>query len=55
MPEKITDEYYGDFNEIKNNLNQCDDAINALTLMPICFHVQLLMFDTRAGCVKPLW
>jgi methyl-accepting chemotaxis protein len=31
IPEKITDEYRGDFNEIKNNLNQCIDAINGLT------------------------
>jgi methyl-accepting chemotaxis protein len=31
IPEKITDEYKGDFNEIKNNLNQCIDAINGLT------------------------
>ena len=23
IPEKITDHYNGDFNEIKNNLNQC--------------------------------
>ncbi|WP_177187947.1 methyl-accepting chemotaxis protein [Methanolobus profundi] len=30
IPEKITDEYKGDFNEIKNNLNQCIDAINLL-------------------------
>ena len=30
IPEKITDEYHGDFNEIKNNLNQCIDAINAM-------------------------
>lgn len=30
MPEKITDEYKGDFNEIKNNLNQCIDSINGL-------------------------
>jgi len=30
MPPKITDAYNGDFNEIKNNLNQCIDAINAL-------------------------
>ncbi|WP_319506774.1 Cache 3/Cache 2 fusion domain-containing protein [uncultured Methanolobus sp.] len=30
IPEMITDEYSGDFNEIKNNLNQCIDAINAL-------------------------
>ncbi|MDK2832400.1 MAG: methyl-accepting chemotaxis protein [Methanolobus sp.] len=30
VPPQITDEYYGDFNEIKNNLNGCIDAINAL-------------------------
>ena len=30
MPPKITDEYQGDFNEIKNNLNQCIDAVNLL-------------------------
>ena len=30
IPEKITDEYKGDFNEIKNNLNQCIDAISGL-------------------------
>ncbi|MBF0406313.1 MAG: MCP four helix bundle domain-containing protein [Candidatus Riflebacteria bacterium] len=30
IPKKITDNYNGDFNEIKNNLNQCIDAVNAL-------------------------
>ena len=30
IPPKITDTYNGDFNEIKNNLNTCIDAINAL-------------------------
>ncbi|MDY6967057.1 MAG: hypothetical protein SVR08_00175, partial [Spirochaetota bacterium] len=30
LPEKITDDYKGDFNEIKNNLNQCIDAISEL-------------------------
>jgi methyl-accepting chemotaxis protein len=30
IPEKITDNYNGDFNEIKNNLNMCIDAINGL-------------------------
>jgi methyl-accepting chemotaxis protein len=30
IPAKITDDYNGDFNTIKNNLNQCIDAINAL-------------------------
>ena len=30
IPPKITDSYNGDFNEIKNNLNQCIDAVNYL-------------------------
>jgi methyl-accepting chemotaxis protein len=30
IPPKITENYNGDFNEIKNNLNQCIDAINLL-------------------------
>ena len=30
IPPKITDRYNGDFNTIKNNLNTCIDAVNAL-------------------------
>jgi methyl-accepting chemotaxis protein len=30
IPAKITDEYRGDFNTIKNNLNTCIDAVNSL-------------------------
>ena len=30
IPAKITDNYNGDFNEIKNNLNQCIAAVNNL-------------------------
>ncbi len=30
MPEPITDEYQGDFNEIKDNLNTCIEAIGQL-------------------------
>ena len=30
IPLKITEDYKGDFNEIKNNLNNCIDNINAL-------------------------
>ena len=30
IPAKITDSYNGDFNEIKNNLNTCVDAVNLL-------------------------
>jgi methyl-accepting chemotaxis protein len=32
IPPKITDDYHGDFNAIKNNLNQCIDAINLLII-----------------------
>ena len=30
IPAKITDSYSGDFNALKNNLNTCIDAVNAL-------------------------
>ena len=30
IPERITQEFQGDFNSIKNSLNQCIDAINLL-------------------------
>jgi methyl-accepting chemotaxis protein len=30
IPEKITDEYFGDFNTIKDNLNICVDAVRRL-------------------------
>jgi len=30
IPSKITDSYNGDFNEIKNNLNQCIDGLGGL-------------------------
>lgn len=32
MPQKITDSYNGDFNEIKNNLNSLIDALNEITM-----------------------
>ena len=32
IPPKIADNYNGDFNEIKNNLNGCIDAVNALVV-----------------------
>jgi methyl-accepting chemotaxis protein len=32
IPPRITDSYSGDFNEIKNNLNGCIDAVNALVV-----------------------
>ncbi len=30
IPQKISDNYNGDFNEIKNNLNMCIEAMNGL-------------------------
>ncbi|MFC4790437.1 MULTISPECIES: HAMP domain-containing protein, partial [Giesbergeria] len=32
IPAKITDTYNGDFNTLKNNLNTCIDAVNALVV-----------------------
>ncbi len=32
LPPKITDNFKGDFNEIKNNLNQCIEAVNRLVV-----------------------
>ena len=37
IPAKITDNYNGDFNEIKNNLNQCIDAVNGLIAEAECW------------------
>jgi methyl-accepting chemotaxis protein len=31
IPPRISEQYHGDFNEIKNNLNTCIDSLNALT------------------------
>lgn len=31
IPERITEIYYGDFNEIKNSINACIDGLGALT------------------------
>ncbi|MDM8549202.1 methyl-accepting chemotaxis protein [Desulfobacterales bacterium HSG2] len=33
IPERITDEYSGDFNKIRNNLNRLIDAMNDVTLL----------------------
>jgi methyl-accepting chemotaxis protein len=32
IPDKITEQYNGDFNLLKNNLNQCIDAVNNLII-----------------------
>ncbi len=44
IPPKISDACKGDFNEIKNNLNQCIDAFNALV-----FDANVLTKATLAG------
>ncbi len=54
LPPKITDKYNGDFNEIKNNLNMCIDAITLLikdagSLVAAAVEGKL---DTRADATK---
>lgn len=54
IPSKITDAYNGDFNHIKNNLNNCIDNINALVadanmLADAAFQGKL---STRADATK---
>jgi methyl-accepting chemotaxis protein len=54
MPPKITDKYNGDFNEVKNNLNQCIDAVTHLikdagVLVTAAVEGKL---DTRADATK---
>ncbi len=54
IPPKITEEYKGDFNEIKNNINGCIDAINLLVqdskyLASSAINGKL---DTRADAIK---
>ena len=44
IPPKITDNYSGDFNKIKNNLNTCIDAVNLLVI-----HTNLLTQAAREG------
>ncbi|OQA80520.1 MAG: Methyl-accepting chemotaxis protein III [bacterium ADurb.Bin243] len=54
IPPKITDKYNGDFNEIKNNLNQCIDAVNALIADAAMLSVAAVegKLDTRADATK---
>ncbi|MBF0501739.1 MAG: MCP four helix bundle domain-containing protein [Candidatus Riflebacteria bacterium] len=54
IPKKITDNYKGDFNEIKNNLNNCIDNITAL-VSDACMLATAAMegrLDTRADGAK---
>ena len=54
MPPKISDSYNGDFNEIKNNLNTCIDAVNALVEDAVLLSVAAVegRLDTRADAGK---
>ncbi|HGJ65983.1 TPA: methyl-accepting chemotaxis protein [bacterium] len=54
IPPKITESYNGDFNEIKNNLNQCIDAINLLVSEANILSKAAVegKLDTRADATK---
>ena len=54
IPPKITDTYNGDFNTIKNNLNQAIDAVNALVADANMLSVAAVdgKLDTRADATK---
>jgi len=56
IPAKITDKYNGDFNEIKNNLNACIDAINGLVADANMLGKAAVegKLDTRADATKHL-
>ena len=54
IPVKITDTYHGDFNGIKNNLNQCIDAVKALVADAAMLAAAAVAgkLDTRADAAK---
>jgi methyl-accepting chemotaxis protein len=54
IPPKITDTYNGDFNEIKNNLNQCIGAVNLLVADAVMLAQAAVegKLATRAGASK---
>jgi methyl-accepting chemotaxis protein len=54
IPPKISDNYNGDFNEIKNNLNQAIDAVNALVKDAVMLSNAAIAgkLDTRADASK---
>ncbi|MDP2154252.1 MAG: methyl-accepting chemotaxis protein [Methylotenera sp.] len=56
IPEKITENYNGDFNIIKNNLNVCIDALNLLVTdaSMLSQAAQDNKIDTRADVTKHL-
>jgi methyl-accepting chemotaxis protein len=56
IPPKITDTYNGDFNEIKNNLNQCIDAVELLISDAVMLSNAAVegKLDTRADATRHL-
>ncbi len=54
MPPKIIEDYYGDFNAVKNNLNNCIDNITALLTDANMLSTEAMegRFDTRADASK---
>ena len=56
IPAKITDSYNGDFNVLKNNLNTCIDAVNALVADANMLSVAAVegRLATRADATKHL-
>ena len=54
IPPRITDEYKGDFNEIKNNLNQAIDAVDLLVKDAVMLAKAAVdgKLDTRADASK---
>ena len=54
IPQKITDTYHGDFNEIKNNLNQAIDAVTELVKDAMMLSKAAVdgKLDTRADASK---
>ncbi|WP_333879222.1 HAMP domain-containing methyl-accepting chemotaxis protein [Methylobacter sp.] len=54
IPAKITDNYNGDFNILKNNLNTCIDAVNALVADATMLSVAAVegRLETRADASK---
>jgi methyl-accepting chemotaxis protein len=54
IPAKISDKYNGDFNVIKNNLNNCIDAVNALVADAGMLRTAAVegKLDTRADATK---
>ena len=59
IPPKITDNYKGDFNEVKNNLNSCIDVMNSLisNMNDLTNEIQLGKLDAQSpsDCLSGAW